>query len=56
VLREAGKRDEELLVRFLRRHAGEMPRIMLRYAVERLERPLSVELLAAGRGRASAFG
>ncbi len=36
MLREVGKRDEVALRRFLDRHAGEMPRTMLRYSVERL--------------------
>lgn len=35
-LREAGKRDEKRLVRFLDQHAGSMSRTMLRYAVEKL--------------------
>jgi 3-methyladenine DNA glycosylase AlkD len=56
MLREVGKRDERLLVRFLRRHAGGMPRTMARYAVERLDGPVRDELMAAGRGRASAVG
>jgi 3-methyladenine DNA glycosylase AlkD len=50
MLREVGKRDEELLVGFLQQHAGEMPRTMLRYAVERLDAPLRAELMAA-KGR-----
>jgi 3-methyladenine DNA glycosylase AlkD len=41
MLREVGKRvDEKALRRFLDRHAGVMPRTMLRYAIERL--PASV--------------
>jgi 3-methyladenine DNA glycosylase AlkD len=35
-IREAGKRDQKRLVRFLDAHAGSMPRVMLRYAVEKL--------------------
>jgi 3-methyladenine DNA glycosylase AlkD len=36
MLREAGKRDVMLLRRFLSEHSHEMPRTMLRYAIERL--------------------
>lgn len=36
MLREAGKRDQRALVEFVEGHAAEMPRTMLRYAIERL--------------------
>jgi mutator protein MutT len=35
MLREAGKRDETMLVAFLGQHYRQMPRTMLRYAIER---------------------
>ena len=48
MLREAGKRDEERLVDFLEEHAPEMPRTMLRYAVERLDPGTRKRLMNAG--------
>jgi 3-methyladenine DNA glycosylase AlkD len=36
MLREVGKRDNKVLLAFLNSYAGQMPRTMLRYAIERL--------------------
>jgi 3-methyladenine DNA glycosylase AlkD len=36
MLREIGKRDEQVLRRFVNRFAARMPRVTLRYAIERL--------------------
>lgn len=37
-IREAGKRNEEKLKKFLNKHATEMPKIMLRYAIEKFDK------------------
>ncbi len=37
-VREAGKRNEKMLKNFLDKHAAEMPRITLRYAIEKLDK------------------
>lgn len=38
MLREMGKRNEQLLLDFLENHAHKMPRTALRYAIERLDK------------------
>lgn len=38
MLRECGKRDQKALVEFLSQHKVQMPRVMFRYAIERLPR------------------
>jgi len=37
-LREAGKKDQQKLLSFLDKHAATMPRTLLRYAIERLDK------------------
>ncbi len=51
MLREAGKRDEPRLLGFLDAHAATMPRVMLRYAIEKLDKGVRDRYLALGRAR-----
>ena len=49
MLREAGKKDEPALTAFLDEHAATMPRVTLRYAVERLDPAQRSKYLGAGK-------
>ena len=46
MLREAGKRDEARLRAFLDQHAATMPRVMLRYSIEKLDAQVRASYLA----------
>lgn len=48
-VREAGKRDRQRLLDFLDRHAATMPRITLRYALEKLDSGLKAAYMKAGK-------
>lgn len=54
MLREVGKKDKTVLVRFLEMHAPAMPRTMLRYAIERLPGAERRRHLLAGRLKSAA--
>jgi 3-methyladenine DNA glycosylase AlkD len=47
-IREAGKRDRETLLDFLDKHAATMPRITLRYAIEKLDKRLKDVYMKGG--------
>ena len=49
MLREVGKRDESVLLAFLDTHSTKMPRTMLRYAIERLDKDLRLEYLSSSK-------
>jgi hypothetical protein len=53
-IREAGKKDQRRLERFLESYAAEMPRTMLRYAVEKL--PVKTRAKFLGSGSRSSKG
>lgn len=48
MLREVGKRDKGLLVQFIGKHKHEMPRTMLRYAIEKFPEPERREFMRKG--------
>ena len=45
MLREAGKRDTQRLYTFVKAHRGDMPRTMLRYAIERFDADTKKQLM-----------
>jgi hypothetical protein len=51
MLREAGKRDPARQTAFLEAHAATMPRVMLRYAIEKLDKPTRDRWLAVKGAR-----
>lgn len=48
-IREAGKRDEKKLKSFLDKHAETMPRVTLRYAIEKFDEPTRQKYLNKGK-------
>lgn len=49
MLREAGKKDETALIKFLNQHSKQMPRTMLRYAIEKLTKKQRNHYLLSSR-------
>lgn len=45
MLREVAKRDEKLVIQFISDNKSQMPRIMLRYAIERMDTKIRKKLL-----------
>lgn len=45
MLREAGKRDSLRLLKFIKQHGKQMPRTMLRYALEKYSLKIRQEIL-----------
>lgn len=50
-IREAGKRDQQKLLDFLDTYSAVMPRTMLRYAVEKLDKRLKDVYMMAAKGK-----
>ncbi|MEN9684501.1 MAG: hypothetical protein RLZZ28_287 [Bacteroidota bacterium] len=48
-IREAGKRDKTILLDFLHKYAATMPRITLRYAIEKLSKEEKAVFMNAGK-------
>lgn len=49
MLRETGKKDMEILIAFVEKHKTVMPRTILRYAIERMDREVKVRLMGRNK-------